>query len=491
MTLDRIDARCSAPLLSVAQIRDLERSTAMTSASPLMVLAGLSVARLARALAPHACRIWVACGPGNNGGDGLEAARHLHQDGREVHVSLLADPDWMSPDARDALQRAQASGVPLHTDLPLPWLQELGPEDLAIDALLGLGASRAAEGALLQAIQMLQSTQARVLAVDLPSGLMPDTGEADPARCVRADHTLCLLALKPGLLTAQGRDTCGQLWLDDLGAQIPAHLKVAEINTPSPLADRRHASHKGVQGDVAVIGGDSGMLGASILAAEAALHAGAGRVFWCPLSADRPSLALPADLMQREVSQLPLNQLSVACGCGGGRAVREVLAEVIRRSARLVLDADALNAVAADPWLQDLLAQRLPTATVLTPHPLEAARLLECSVKDIQHNRLAAAETLCARFGGCVTVLKGSGSIIAGRDRTTRVNPSGNARLATGGTGDVLAGLIAARLNHLPDAFEAACTAVWEHGNAADRWPEGSTLTAQALARSLQAARPA
>jgi hydroxyethylthiazole kinase-like uncharacterized protein yjeF len=196
-------------------------------------------------------------------------------------------------------------------------------------------------------------------------------------------------------------------------------------------------------------------------------------------------VSLP-ELMMRQWGSLDLGSMSVACGCGGGDAVRAVLPKVLSSSRSLVLDADALNAIAADAQLQTLLLARSKRgkATVITPHPLEAARLLARSTADVQSDRLAAAHELSQRYG-CVTVLKGSGSVICAADRIAHINATGNARLATPGTGDVLAGFIAARLASGADAFEAASGAVFDHGLAADRWPASVALTASALARAL------
>jgi hydroxyethylthiazole kinase-like uncharacterized protein yjeF len=196
--------------------------------------------------------------------------------------------------------------------------------------------------------------------------------------------------------------------------------------------------------------------------------------------------------MLRRCDALALDHATVVCGCGGGAAVAAVLPDVLQQSTRLVLDADALNAVAADPHLQHLLRERgrQGRPTVLTPHPLEAARLLAGTTAAVQADRLAAARTLADQYG-CTVLLKGSGSVIAAPGRTPLINPTGNARLATGGTGDVLAGLLGARLAAEPAqagvAFAAAGNACWEHGAAADRWPAGRSLTAGALARALNA----
>lgn len=463
------------PLHGVAAIRRLEqRAAAALPAHALMQRAGLAVARLALAVAPHARTVWVACGPGNNGGDGFEAALHLKQWGKEPVVTWLGNEAKAPADARASLQRARAAGVPFAADAPAQW-------DLAIDALLGIGSKRAPEGALLAQVRALRGGP--VLAVDLPSGLDADTGHATAA--VQATHTLSLLALKPGLFTAQGRDAAGAVWFDDL--QVPARDEspIALLSPPPAASVRAHASHKGSYGDVAVIGGAPGMAGAVLLAARAALHHGAGRVFAGFLDPAAPAMdPLQPDLMVRAWDSLDLKGMAVACGCGGGAAVREALPRAMNARA-LVLDADALNAVAADAQLQALLAARgrRGAPTVLTPHPLEAARLLGTDTAQIQADRLAAARELAQRFGSTV-VLKGSGSVIAAAEGSVRINPTGNARLAIAGTGDVLAGMVAARLASGEDASTAASGAAYLHGLAADRWAHEIPLTAAALAIS-------
>jgi len=171
--------------------------------------------------------------------------------------------------------------------------------------------------------------------------------------------------------------------------------------------------------------------------------------------------------------------MTLVAGCGGGQAIREFLPQMLREARQLVLDADALNRTAEDPVLQQLVAQRPSGSTVMTPHPLEAARLLGCGSAHIQADRLAAAQALAQRFQ-CVVVLKGSGSIIATPGHIPHLNPTGNARLASAGTGDVLAGLIGARLASGQTALHAACDSVYQHGLAADHWP-GPVLNASAL----------
>jgi len=468
------------PLFSGEQTRALENTLRnQLPPSALMQRAGLATARLALAIAPHANKIWIACGPGNNGGDGLEAAGQLKRWGKQPLVTWLGRPQDAPEDARTALDRATAAGV---TISPVP----PADCDLCIDALLGLGVSRAASGPLAQQIEQINALAVPILAVDLPSGLHGDTGTCAGAG-VRATHTLSLLTLKPGLFTAQGRDLSGQVWFDDLEVSTKGLMEHARLNPkPIPLA-RPHASHKGNFGDLAVVGGAPGMTGAAILAATAALAQGPGRVFVGLLSPEgqTPGGVRP-DLMLRPVDALELGDMTVVCGCGGGQAVAGHLPRILSRAKQLVLDADALNAIASDSQLQSLLRARQGRhyQTVLTPHPLEAARLLNCSVAEVQGKRLEAATRL-AESWGCVIVLKGSGTVIAAPDNTSVINLTGNARLATAGTGDVLAGMLGARMAQSEQAFAAACAAVWLHGLAADQWPSGQALTASALAAEL------
>ena len=476
--MQRITPERRWPLHDVATTRSIEQAAAANlPPHALMQRAGLAVARLALAIAPHARRIWIACGPGNNGGDGLEAAMHLQRWGKAPHVSWLGDEAKAPPDARTSLQRARQAGVAINASPPASW-------DLAIDALLGIGSTRSPEGRMAQWIAAVNSGGGAVLAVDLPSGLDADTGTG---ATVIATHTLSLLTLKPGLFTAHGRDVAGSIWFDDLGVPPGTAAPTALLSSPAAASARLHASHKGSYGDVAVIGGAPGMAGAALLAGSAALHGGAGRVFVGLL--DGGAMAVDGarpELMLRAWDSLDLSAMSVACGCGGGEAVRAVLPKVLATARALVLDADALNAIAGDPQLQAQLkarAGRSGRCTVITPHPLEAARLLGRSAAAIQASRMTAASELAQRFS-CVAVLKGSGTITAAPDAVPVINFSGNARLATAGTGDVLAGMIAARLAQGQDALHAASEAVHAHGAIADRWPAGQPLTAAGLARA-------
>lgn len=466
------------PILRRAALQALERQAAsMLPAHTLMQHAGLALARLTLAYAPHARSFWVASGRGNNGGDGLEAALHLQQWGKTVHVSLPDATTPLPPDAAAALQRAQAAGVAIANTPPATW-------DACVDALVGIGLRAPPTGAVHAALHAMQTGQGPVIAADLPSGLEADTGNT-PGACVRARATLSFLALKPGLLTGHGRDLCGDVWLNTLGVAT-ATAPDAWLNTKSAVSARLHASHKGSFGDVAVVGGSSGMMGAALLAGTAALHGGAGRVYLALLESANPDAVFAAcpTLMHSRIDQLALDRMAVVAGCGGGQAVAQHLPTLMARARQLVLDADALNALAQQPAWRSALTTRPPCSTVLTPHPLEAARLLGCSTAEVQTDRLACAETLAQRFQ-CTVVLKGSGTIIASPGEVTHINPTGNARVATAGTGDVLAGLLGSLMAQGLDGFAAAHQACYRHGQVADTWPAGPNLSAHLLAARI------
>jgi hydroxyethylthiazole kinase-like uncharacterized protein yjeF len=484
----RLHSQDKWPLYNVAQTRIIEtEAQAALPAYTLMQRAGLATAQLALAIDPHAQKIWIACGPGNNGGDGLEAAVHLQAWGKHPIVTWLGQDGRCPANAQQAWQRAKAAGVTFTQQIPEQF-------DLAIDALLGIGAQRPPDGVIADWLDALQTTVAPVLCVDIPTGLNADTGEWLGTTKAHASniqrHTLSLLTLKPGLFTADGRDASGEVWFNDLRVETTQACNAwlqQRITTPS---NRPHNTHKGSFGDVSVIGGATGMSGAAALAAVAALHGGAGRVFAGVMdaSARHAISAAHPPLMVRAPENLSLQTSTVVCGCGGGDEIHELLPNVLSSSQQLVLDADALNAVARDTSLQSLLIKRSARhkPTVLTPHPLEAARLLKCTAKDVQQNRLLAAQQLADQFQ-CVVVLKGSGSIIASPHHKPVINGSGNALLATAGTGDVLAGLVGAYIARHEDVFEATCQAVLAHGHVADVWPEaGPALDAALLAASVR-----
>jgi ADP-dependent NAD(P)H-hydrate dehydratase / NAD(P)H-hydrate epimerase len=502
--MQKITSAHSQLLFDVAATRRIEQTAASTlPAHTLMQRAGLAVARLGLALAPHAQCIWVASGPGNNGGDGFEAALHLLKWGKRVVVTWTgAGQNGLPPDALASYQRAVAAGVTF-TDEPPPDF------DFCIDALLGIGANldpaREGTARMLQWLQLMAQSAAPCLAVDVPSGLNADTGTSSAiysgaARAhihwPRGQFTISLLTLKPGLFTFEGRDSAGEVWFDDLGIDVADEPPSAWLLGADRviLPERLHSAHKGSFGDVAVLGGESTasshMSGAALLAASAALHAGAGRVF-VSLLGDAAVTVDPCqpELMFRSPDALDMRTQTVVCGCGGGQAITAVLPKVLSTATRLVLDADALNAIANYTALQTLLKARASRGyfTVLTPHPLEAARLLQTNAAQVQSDRLKAAAQLVELYQA-VVVLKGSGSVIAAPGQTSRINSSGNALLATAGTGDVLAGMVGASLARGSNAFDAACASVFRHGSIADGWQQThphEALTASRLAAAI------
>jgi ADP-dependent NAD(P)H-hydrate dehydratase / NAD(P)H-hydrate epimerase len=489
----------SWPLHSVSATRALEEAArVLLPPHTLMQRAGLAVARLACALAPHAQTIWVACGPGNNGGDGFEAAMHLQRWGHQPIVTFCGDIARLPADAAASLARAREAGVQLASTPPAHC-------DLAIDALLGIGGGSTQQRPLPDTMRTwllhMHTHAMAVLCVDVPSGLDANTGcyfdtqfaSQLIAACAsfhwaRDVFCLNLLTLKHAMFTAQGKDAAGQVWFDDLdinAAAKPIAWLLGADRTAVP--QRLHASHKGSYGDVAVVGGAPGMTGAALLAARAALHAGAGRVLVSLL--DGGSMAVdPAqpELMFRTLADIDLRSSTVVCGCGGGTAVRSVLPQMLSQASSLVLDADALNAIATDTSLQILLIARAARSlsTVLTPHPLEAARLLGSSAAQVQAARLRAAQQLADQFQ-CTVVLKGAGSIIAAPGQLPHINSTGNAKLATAGTGDVLAGMVGANLATGLNSFAAACSGAYAHGLVANVWSTGTALTASRLAGSV------
>ena len=473
-------------LYSLAEIRAIEQA-ALAGLPPytLMQRAGAAAAAAARRLIPdsQAARILVLAGPGNNGGDALEAACDLSSGGLEVSV-LLMSGDKLPDDARRALQRAQACAIEwIDASQASEELQARQGWTLVLDGLFGIGLQRALTPEYRRVVAAINALDCAVLALDIASGLNADTGAiVTPAsphhaddRAIRSTHTISFIGDKPGLHTCDGRDYSGRVFIADLG--IAPSLFAAPraiLNAPSQFAGNLHPraqnSHTGSFGDVSIAGGAEGMAGAVILAARAAAHAGAGRVYAGFLDQPPAYDAPHPELMCRKAASLSFGNGAIAIGTGLGesREAHDLLSRALHAQADLVIDADALNLLAGEPGLQHKLAtrQRLGAA-VITPHPLEAARLLGIDTVAVQADRLHAARTLAQRFQA-VIVLKGSGTVIARPDGFAAVNPTGSPALATAGSGDVLTGICAALLAQRWPAWEGALGAVWLHGAAAD-----------------------
>ena len=468
----------------------------------LMERAGQAAAAWILASGPVPGNILVLCGPGDNGGDGYCCALALRAAGQACRC--WAPLPSQSPDARAARAQWQATGgETLHE---LPEAQGIG---LVVDALLGIGAARPLREPLLPALHWARDHQIPVAALDLPSGLDPDTGAwIGGVKGVDARRTLTFLADKPGLHTLDGLQACGKLTIDHLGVQVPAGP--GRLNAPLEFAAlcaaRPRNTNKGDFGSLAVIGGATGMVGAALLAARAGLLLGAGKVFAACVGA--PDLAvdpLYPELMLRSAPDLPqTDALVVGCGLGTDSTAHTLTRAALASLAALVLDADALNCIASDAGLQQTLHARgldHGGVTVLTPHPGEAARLLGCTTVQVQADRVASALEL-ARRSAALVVLKGAGSIIAAPDGTYAVNPTGTPALASAGTGDVLAGMTGALLAQSQPAasawaatWAATCAATWLHGRAAELHGADLGLPASAIAalaaRALGQLRPA
>jgi hydroxyethylthiazole kinase-like uncharacterized protein yjeF len=456
-------------LYSVAEVRAIERAAlAAAPGGALMRRAGAAAAGLAMRLLPGGGRVLAIAGPGNNGGDAMEAATLLASQGWQVTIDFRGNPAALSADAADALRRAQSSSARFdQADMAQGW-------DLALDGLFGIGLARPIAGDLAELVRAVNRLRCPILALDVPSGLDADTGAivGPDGVAVQATHTLTFIADKPGLHTADGCDHAGLVELASLDidpALFPAPsawLAGTELFAPN-LQPRRRNSHKGSFGDVAILGGAQGMSGAAILAARTAALSGAGRVFAGFLAEPPAYDPLHPEIMCRRAADLELDRACVVAGPGLGSSgqARSMLSQVLAGTAPLVLDADALNMVAAGVDLRNALSRR--GGALLTPHPLEAARLLGCTATQVQADRLAAARRLAADFDA-VVVLKGAGSVIARPDGLAVINVTGSPALATAGTGDVLAGLCGALLAQRWPAWEAALAAVWLHGAAAD-----------------------
>jgi hydroxyethylthiazole kinase-like uncharacterized protein yjeF len=452
------------PLYLTAELRDIERkASADLPPRALMRRAGERAAAWLVRRADAADAFVVVCGTGNNGGDGYECAATLRERGRDVVCVALGAPG--TDDARAARARWDAVGGTTLTDLPAAVERRV-----AVDAVLGIGATRALSGRHLDAVRWINA-HARVFALDVPSGLDADCGAwIDGVPGVRAHATLTFLGAKPGLYMADGCDAAGAVDVDALDAALP-RMDGALVDPScfaAVTAPRLRNTHKGSYGNLAVVGGAAGMVGAALLAARAALRLGAGRVYVDCFGA--PELRFDPqqpELMFRALASVrDIDAIVAGCGMGAADAARAQLVAAFGRNVPLVLDADALNLIAAEPSLGVALSA-LAVPKVLTPHPLEAARLLEVPVQQVQADRIRAARTIAERCGAFV-VLKGAGTLIAEPRGRYWINPTGGAALATAGTGDVLAGLIGAFVVQGFDTLEAVLAAVWLHGAAAD-----------------------
>lgn len=462
-------------LYSVKQIRQIEHCAyQQLDPGTLMQSAGAAAANYAEQLLNDVTQhILVLAGPGNNGGDALVAALHLANRGHQVSVHHLRSTHGCSTEATLALQQAQAC-------TKIIWLADeftLNEQTkLVIDGLFGIGLSQnTLTPTLSSLIHQINRWHGLVLALDIPSGLDADTGQRITPVAIEASHTLTFIGDKPGLHTCDGRDYAGIVTVNTLQLDAQCYpASTMEINQPALFpaifTPRRHNSNKGSNGSVHLLGGADGMQGALILAARAALVTGAGRTIAGFVGGAPQFDPLYPEVMCRPALNSTQASDITVIGPGLGKSIAsfELVSRALLDSNLLVLDADALNLMAHQPALMALCNGRAQLSTLLTPHPLEAARLLTCNVEEIQQDRPAAAKKLARRYAA-VVILKGSGSIIAHPDGRLVINATGNPGLASGGSGDVLAGVCGALLAQYRDVWQSALGATWLHGAAADR----------------------
>jgi hydroxyethylthiazole kinase-like uncharacterized protein yjeF len=409
----------------------------------------------------------VLAGPGNNGADALLTANLLTT--RGVHV-VLVEP--LAP-GKSALWARARSELPVdiesHDRLPT----RRRPFDLIIDGLLGIGARPVKDGPLATLIHQVNAAGVPVLSIDVPSGMNADTGALSEGDiCIQASRTLTLIGHKRGLATYQGAAAAGQISVASLGVPTDATGCVldgmASLATLCPREDA--TAHKGRRGDAWILGGAAGMTGAAWIASTAALATGAGRVFAAFETAASAAAGDRSPQIQTRTWAAPVPEraaLVIGCGLGQSGDAVAALETAVLHPGPLLLDADALNLLARSSTAAAALANR-HAAAVLTPHPLEAARLLGVSAASIQQDRFSAVRALARRFNA-VVVLKGNGSIIsAATSDSTWVSASGHPILATGGTGDCLAGLIGGLLARGLPPLDAARLGTWIHGRAAE-----------------------
>lgn len=469
-------------VLRAAEVRELERlaiESGGVTDYDLMCRAGAAALRVLVQRWPAARRLVVVCGAGNNAGDGLVVARLARAAGLAVAVHLLVPADKLKGAAALAADAGRAAGLELS---PFD-ARALAGADVIVDALLGTGLARSVGGAFATAVEAMNAAAVPVLALDVPSGLDADSGWPQPI-AVRAAATVTFLALKPGLFLGAAPDHCGELEFASL--ELPEDFGAAAVRSAMrrltfedlkrALPRRARSAHKGVSGKLLLVGGGPGMPGAIRLAAEAALRVGAGLVYvathrdsTAAITAGRPEIICHSVSSGPELDHLLHSVDGVVAGPGLGQSAWAygLWRQVVEADVPLVLDADGLNLLAREPRMRD--------AWLLTPHPGEAARLLpDASVESVQRDRAAAARGIAQRYGA-LTVLKGPNTLVATPTdgEPLAVCDRGNPGMATGGTGDVLAGTLGGLLVQTRDLERAARAGVLLHALAGDDAAKG------------------
>jgi len=471
----------SSAVYLAAEIREIEQLAAALPGWPqLMEKAGLAAAEIAREklLTAGKTRALVLAGPGNNGGDAFVVARHLHGWWYKVTLVFTGERKNLSDDAKQALNAWLAASGEVLSGIP-----ENETWDVVIDGLFGIGLDhgdgRNLTAGYLDLVEAVNSMNLPVLSLDIPSGLGSDTGTVHGA-AIRAAITVTFISLKAGLLTGHGPEYCGEIFVRDLGLDVsslkePSSWMMNQAYVQQLLPPPRPSnSHKGMFGSIGIIGGSAGMVGAALLAGTSSLKLGAGRVYLGLIAGH----ALGVDPAQPELMLHPphdlfkldnLNCMVVGPGLGREPDASFWLSCALESDLPLVLDADALNIIATDSRIASLLKARKArkASSILTPHPAEAARLLNTDISTIQNDRMAAVANLATRFN-CCAVLKGAGSICAEPGGKRYINVTGNPGLSSAGTGDVLSGIAGAFLAQGLSPENSLLLSVYLHGAAAD-----------------------
>ncbi len=454
-------------LFSSEQVREMDRVAIEElgiSGFSLMMEAGRVAFNLIEYCYPNVRKMHIFCGLGNNGGDGFIIASEALRNGYVVVVFLLGPVSSVRGDARLALDAYVLSGGTIKT----PLLDVLSECDIVVDAIFGIGLSRHVAGDYQRVIEYINDLDIPVVAIDIPSGLNADTGQP-MAGAIVARQTITFIGMKQGLVTGQARSFCGDLFFSSLGVPEVVYDQCqpkAELITSASLPPRNRCAHKGDHGHVLLIGGDYGFSGAIRLASQASARAGAGLVSVATRMEHGMQFILQPEIMVHAVEEISplvplLNKVSViAIGPGLGQSLwgENLFKVIVSYKQPKVVDADGLNFLAkyggfSNNW-------------ILTPHPGEAARLLQCSVDEIQRDRYTAARDIQLKYGGIV-VLKGPGTVITD-GITTKVTVIGNPGMASGGTGDVLTGIIAALIAQKLPLMDAAVYGAFLHGKAGD-----------------------
>ncbi len=461
-------------LYTAAQVREFDRIAIQDFEIPgreLMERAGTRAFHAIQARWPELNEMFVVCGIGNNAGDGFVVARLAKQAGIRVHLAILGEETKLTGDALDNADAWLEMGeeIPRFNGIP-------GKPDLIVDAILGTGLEREVTDGWATAIDEINRYQAPVFSLDIPSGLNADSGRV-MGTAVEADVTISFIALKQGMFTGQGPDCCGEILFDAL--DLPARIYSRQLlstrrvdwrKVSNQLVPRRRTAHKGDFGHLLVIGGGPGYSGAIRMAAEAAARTGAGLVtvathkdHVASINIGRPELMCRAVEEMQDLAPLILQADAMVLGPGLGKSewAEKIYLAATGSGLPMVVDADGLNWLAQHPLRRD--------NRILTPHPGEAARLLGISTGEVQADRFAALEALQARYGGDI-ILKGAGSLIgSGSTRPPALCSDGNPGMATGGSGDVLAGVLGALIAQDYAEDEAAELGVCLHAAAGDR----------------------